>query len=103
MLTYRYHDFLGEDRLYIRYEGAEAWIAHIPRRNPDQKINWAIWVRPRPGAAARTSKSPLRLLIESQLRAWLLRRYKRCLRTLDFAELRRVAERESGRRCDVAH
>jgi hypothetical protein len=92
MLSLGREHFTGELRLYIRCERGEAWIAQIPRTNPEQKINWAIWVRPRAGAAARTSKSPLRLAIESQLRAWLLRRYQRCLRTLNFAELRSIAE-----------
>jgi hypothetical protein len=34
-------------------------------------------------------------MIESHLRAWLLRRYRRCLFTLRFAELCAIAEREA--------
>ncbi len=98
MLTPRYHGFENELRLHIKYEGAEAWIAHIPRRDPDQVVNWQLWVRAKPGQPARTDKSPLRLAIESRLRAWLLRRYRRCLRTLDFAQLRAIAEREARQR-----
>ena len=96
MLYSRFHGFENECRLHIRFEGAEAWIAQIPRSHPDQKINWVIWVRKSPSLPARTGKSPLRLEIESRLRAWLLRRYRRCLFTLDFANLRRIAERETA-------
>ena len=95
MLSIRYDGFENELRLHIRFPGVEAWISQIPRRHPDQKVNWQIWVRHKPGLSARTGKSPLRLEIESRLRAWLLRRYKRCLRTLDFAELCAIAEREA--------
>ena len=95
MLSLRHNGFEGELRLYIRYEGTEAWISQVLRQHPDQKINWVIWVRKNPGLPARTGKSPLRLEIESRLRAWLLRRYRRCLFTLDFADLRRIAERET--------
>src|SRR3982750_349058 len=42
--------------------------------------------------ATLTQKSPTRLLIESQLRAWVLRRCGRCLPTLAFAELVRLTE-----------
>jgi hypothetical protein len=91
MLFARYYGFEQELRLHIRYEGAEAWIAQVPRRFPEQR-NWQIWVRPKPGLPARAGKSSLRLVIESRLRAWLLRRYRRCLYALDFAALRGIAE-----------
>ncbi len=38
------------------------------------------------------AKSPTRLFIESQLRAWVLRQSKRCLATLTFDELKRLAQ-----------
>ena len=95
MLSPRFHGFENEIRLHIRYDGAEAWISRIPRRFPDQRIDWQLWVRPKPGHPAYASKSPLRLEIESKLRAWLLRRYRRCLRTLDFAALCAIALRET--------
>jgi hypothetical protein len=96
MLVRRYNNFLGETRLYIQTKHGEAWIARIVRSSPEQHIDWNIWVRERPGEPGRTRRSPRRLAIESQLRAWLLRRYKRCLRTLDFAALCHIAECEDG-------
>ena len=95
MLSLRCDGFENESRLHILYEGAETWISQIPRRHPDQKINWQLWVRHKPGLPARTGRSPLQLEIESRLRAWLLRRYRRCLRMLDFAKLCLIAEREA--------
>jgi hypothetical protein len=89
-------DFSGETRLYIKTKHGEAWIARIVRRSPEEQIDWNIWVRERPGEPGRTRKSPRRLAIESVLRAWLLRRYKRCLRSLSFHELCAIAEREAG-------
>jgi hypothetical protein len=94
MLTYRHHDFLGEERLYIKTHRGEAWIAKIPRHNPEMR-DWELWVRSHPGDAARTAKSPLRLEIEKELRHWLFRRYRRHLFTLEFRELSAIAEREA--------
>ncbi len=95
MLTLRHSDFLGETQLAIRTSRGEAWIARIPRRSPDERINWQLWVRERPDSPARTAKCPLQLEVESQLRSWLLRRYRRRLRMLDFAELCHIAEQEA--------
>jgi hypothetical protein len=91
-------NFTGELRLYIHSKHGKAWIGAVSRRSPDDRINWCIWVHHQPGLPARTCKSPRRLLIESELRSWLLRRYRRCLFTLTFAELCRIAEHESERK-----
>jgi hypothetical protein len=95
MLTYRHHDFLGEERLSIATRRGEAWIAKIARHNPEMR-DWELWVRHHPGDAARTAKSPLRLEIEKELRHYIFRRYKRHLFALDFGELSAIALREAG-------
>jgi hypothetical protein len=97
MLSLRHDTFTNETRLYIHTKHGEAWIARKPRQHPDERVNWRIWVR-QPGLPAQTGKSPRRLLIESELRAWLLRRYKRCLRTLSFDHLCAIAAHEAGSR-----
>jgi hypothetical protein len=92
MLSLRHDTFTNETRLYIHTKRGEAWIARKLRQHPEERVNWRIWVRYQPGLPARTGKSPRRLLIESELRAW---RYHRCLFTLRFEELCRIAEREA--------
>src|SRR4051812_47332565 len=52
--------------------------------------DWRLWVEYH--GKPSLGKSPTRLLIESQLRAWVLRQSKRCLATLNFAELQRLAQ-----------
>ena len=94
MLTLRHNGFEGETRLYILVPRGEAWIARVPRRSPEERCNWRLWVRHGSGIPPRTGKSPLQLEIESRLRAWLLRRYRRPLFTLTFEELCTLAERE---------
>jgi hypothetical protein len=73
-----------------------AWIEHYPKLGDNLERlgeipDWRLWVE-RPGRLASLSKSPTRLLVESQLRAWVLRQSKRCLATLTFAELVRLAQ-----------
>ena len=48
-----------------------------------------------------SAKCPLRLEIESRLRAWVLARYHRPLATLNFAELLAIAEHAAGSLRDV--
>lgn len=86
----------NQHQLDIASSYGRAWIEHYPRLNEElERINeipdWRLWVA-RPGKPASLSKSPTRLLIESQLRAWVLRQSKRCLATLTFAELQRLAQ-----------
>lgn len=95
MLTLRHDGYEGEIRLHVLAPSGEAWIAQVPRRFPEERRDWRLWVRAKPGLPPRTGKSPLRLEIESRLRAWLLRRYRRPLFTLTFEELCALAERES--------
>jgi hypothetical protein len=79
MLDPRRENYTGELRLYIRSKHGKAWIGQLPRHSPDQRMNWQMWVRYQPGLPARAGKSPRRLLIESELRSWLLRCYHRPL------------------------
>src|SRR4051794_35255043 len=72
-----------------------AWIEHYPKLSENLERlgeipDWRLCVE-RDGKAS-LNKSPTRLLIESQLRSWVLRHSKRCLATLTFAELFRLAE-----------
>src|SRR4051794_9852816 len=74
---------------------ARAWIEHYPKLSENLERlgeipDWRLWVEVL-GKRPSLSKSPTRLLIESQLRAWVLRQGKRCLATLSFAELLRLA------------
>src|SRR3954470_4888499 len=96
MLNLRHHPQTGHLYLTIRNDFARAWIEHYPRLGDSLEHlgeipDWRLWVAP-PGRPASRQKSPTRLLIESRLRAWVLRRCGRCLPTLTFAELVRLAE-----------
>jgi hypothetical protein len=95
MLSLRHSSDNGETRLYIRVERGEAWIAPRAGRSTGEICDWLLWVRATPSVPATTTKTPVRLAIESRLRAWLLRRYHRCLFTLRFDELCAIAEREA--------
>src|SRR3954447_26926360 len=103
MLNLRHHPQTGQLYLTIRNDFARAWVEHYPRLGDSLERlgeipDWRLWVAP-PGRPASRQKSPTRLLIESQLRAWVLRRCGRCLPTLAFAELVRLAQ---ARRVRVA-
>ena len=92
----------GLARLVIRNDFARAWIEHYPRLGDHLERlgeipDWRLWVQ-LPGKPASLLKSPTRLLIESRLRAWVLRRCGRCLPTLEFAELVRLTQ---GQRAPV--
>jgi hypothetical protein len=96
MLSLHHHPQTGQEYLTIRNDFAKAWIEHYPRlgdhlEHLGEIPDWRLWVAP-PGRPASRQKSPTRLLIESQLRAWVLRRCGRCLPTLTFAELVRITQ-----------
>ena len=96
MLSLHHHPRTGQEYLAIRNDFAKAWIEHYPRLGDELEHlgeipDWRLWVA-LPGRPASRQKSPTRLLIESQLRAWVLRRCGRCLPTLTFAELVRIAQ-----------
>jgi len=97
MLTLWHSSDDGETRLYVRVERGEAWMAPRAGRSTGEICDWLLWVRATSSAPATTTKTPLRLAIESELRAWLLRRYRRCLFALSFEQLCRIAEHEAGR------
>src|SRR3954454_634853 len=84
----------NQHQLDIQSPYGRAWIEHYPKLSDDLERlgeipDWRLWVE-RAGKPS-LSKSPTRLLIESQLRAWVLRQSKRCLVTLSFDELLRLA------------
>ena len=79
----------GEIRLYVRH--AEAWIS--PEVPTGAGGGWVLWVRH--GRAYTTAPCQRRLEVESRLRAWLLRRYRRRLADLSFTELAAIAARVS--------
>src|SRR3954453_22566964 len=96
MLFIEHDSTTGQARLVIRNDFAKAWIEHYPRLGDGLERlgeipDWRLWVAP-PGRPASRQKSPTRLLIESRLRAWVLRRCGRCLPTLTFDELVRIAQ-----------
>src|SRR3954471_2375096 len=96
MLRLHHHPQSGQIYLTIRNDYAKAWIEHYPRLSDELERlgeipDWRLWVAP-PGRPASRQKSPTTLLIESQLRAWVLRRCGRCLPTLSFAGLVRIAQ-----------
>src|SRR4051794_13684728 len=96
MINLRHHPQTGQLYLTIRNDFAKAWIEHYPRLGDQLEHlgeipDWRLWVA-LPGRPANRQKSPTRLLIESRLRAWVLRRSGRCLPTLVFAELVQLAE-----------
>jgi hypothetical protein len=93
MLSLDRDNFLDEERVYIHFPGVETWISRHPRRDLEHGPDWRLWVR-RAGDVARTGKSPTRLAIESQLRAWILRHFRRPLCSLCFEEIRSIALRE---------
>ena len=85
----------SQHQLDIASPYGRAWIEHYPQLGEHLERfgeipDWRLWVEyySKPSLA----KSPTRLLIESQLRAWVLRQSKRCLATLTFVELMRLAE-----------
>jgi hypothetical protein len=85
----------NQHQLDIQSPYGRAWIEHYPKLSENLERlgeipDWRLWVE-RDGKPS-LGKSPTRLLIESQLRSWVLRQSKRCLATLTFAELTRLAQ-----------
>src|SRR4051812_48112811 len=85
----------NQQQLDIASSYGRAWIEHYPRLGDDfQRLgeipDWRLWVEyhGKPSLA----KSPTKLLIESQLRAWVLRQCGRCLAMLSFDELVLLAQ-----------
>src|SRR5919112_6763846 len=97
MLFLEHNSFSGETRLVIQTGLAPAWISYYPPHfDPRDRHDWRLYVKRKPYEPALARKSPTRLLIESRLRAWLLRRFRRRLSDLRFAELCRIAEHAQG-------
>src|SRR4051794_8169282 len=85
----------NQHQLDIQSPYGRAWIEHYPKLSENLERlgeipDWRLWVEYH--GKPSLSKSPTRLLIESQLRAWVLRQSKRCLVTLTFDELKRLAQ-----------
>lgn len=77
--------------LTIANPHGRAWIEWYRRLGSDLQPlgeipNWRLWIE-LPGKVPSLRKSPTKLLIESRLRSWTLRRCGRALSTLTFAEL----------------
>jgi hypothetical protein len=53
-------------------------------------LDWQLFVKRR-NEPAFSRKCPLRLEVESRLRAWMLRTYRRPLASLRYAQLRELA------------
>jgi hypothetical protein len=97
MLILTHEPETGAPRLMIRNPYAKAWISPYRRLNEhlrhiNEVHNWRMWVERSPHLPPRSGKSPTGILIESHLRAWLLRRFKLKLRDLRFEELCAVAQ-----------
>src|SRR5919205_2917122 len=85
----------NQHQLDIESPYGRAWIEHYPKLSQNLERlgeipDWRLWVE-HDGKPSLT-KSPTRLFIESQLRAWVLRQSKRCLATLTSDELKRLAQ-----------
>ena len=93
MLVARYNKRSGRRELHLRGVAAEARIVPAERRAEGAR-DWQLWVARVPSSAATLEKPPMRLSVESRLRAWLLRRYRCRLWASRFATLCRIAERE---------
>jgi hypothetical protein len=97
MLILTHDDETGAPRILIRNPYAKAWIGRYRRfdehlRPTNEVHNWKMWVQRVPHLPPRAGKSPTGILVESHLRAWLLRHFKLKLRDLGFEELCAVAE-----------
>jgi hypothetical protein len=89
MISTHRDSFTGETRLLVRQGFAEAWISPCPRLHSDQS-DWVLWFMR--SSQPSLAKCQLPLEIESRLRAWLLRRFRRRLRDLHFEQLCALAE-----------
>lgn len=95
MLVSRYNRLSKRWELQLRGVPVEARITPAEWRVESTR-DWQLWVAQAPGLPATLEKSPMRLSIESRLRAWLLRRYRCRLWASRFATLYRIAEREAA-------
>lgn len=96
MLSVRYNSVTGRPELSVGGVPVEARIVLNPTTRLDEPRDWQLWVARLPGRLITADKSPMRLLVESRLRGWLLRRYCCRLLTSKFATLRAIAEREQA-------
>jgi hypothetical protein len=81
--------------------GVTCWIAYRYVYNSELQ-DWALFVK-RHGQPAFSRKCPLRLEIESRLRAWMLRTYRRPLASFSYRELRAIAlKRQASQAIHVA-
>ena len=96
MLSVRHNRLTGGRELHLGDVPVEACIVPIGRAHVRERCDWQLWVARAPGCPATLDKSPTRLAVESRLRAWLLRRCRRCLFTMSFEELCSAAELASG-------
>ena len=95
MLSLEHIDTIGGVRLIIKTNIALAWICYYPPSfNMAHGHDWRLYVQHQPYEPARSCKSATSLLIESHVRAWLLRSFHRRLSDLRFAELCQIAERK---------
>jgi hypothetical protein len=95
MLSLEHNDAWGGVRLVINTNIASAWVCYYPPTfNRAYANDWRLYVVHKPYEPALSCKSATRLLIESHLRAWLLRHFHRRLSDLKFAELCQIAEQK---------
>ena len=79
------------ERIFIRSPrpGVVCWISYKSIYNPEM-LDWELFVKRR-NEPVFSRKCPLRLEVESRLRAWMLRVHRRPLASLRYAQLRAVA------------
>ena len=87
MLSVRHNRLTGGCELHLHDVPVEARIVPLGRAHAREGCDWQLWVARAPGCPATPDKSPTRLAVESRLRAWLLRRCRRCLFTMSFEQL----------------
>ena len=80
----------NQHQLDIKSSYGRAWIEHYPKLGENlerlgELPDWRLWVEYH--GEPSLAKSLTRVLIVSQLRAWILRHSKRGLVTLSFGEL----------------
>lgn len=92
-MVLRYNRLSGRRELHLRGVAVEARIVSA-ERTAEGARDWQLWVARVPCSPATLEKSPMRLLVESRLRSWLLSRYRCRLLASRFATLCRIAERE---------
>jgi hypothetical protein len=95
MLFLEHNDTLGGVRLVIKINIALTWICYYPPSfNVAHGQDWRLYVVHKPYEPARSCKSATRLLIESHLRASLLRHFHHRLSDLRFAKLCQISKQK---------